>query len=66
FFLIGNIDKRAVAKGGETMHKEVDSKVPILKELGGYIPGLDHTVPVEITFDKFKEYGEYIKRHLYY
>ncbi len=66
FFLIGNIDKRAVAKGGETMHKEVDSKVPILKELGGYIPGLDHNVYVEITLDKFKEYAEYLKRYLPY
>jgi len=54
FFLIGNLDKRELAKGGEAMKKEIDSKVPILKELGGYIPGVDH-------FQKFKEYAEYLK-----
>jgi hypothetical protein len=29
FFLIGNLDKRELAKGGEVMKKEIDSKVPI-------------------------------------
>jgi uroporphyrinogen decarboxylase len=66
FFLIGNLDKRELAKGGEAMKKEIDSKVPILKELGGYIPGVDHLVPVEFSFQKFKEYAEYLKKHLIY
>jgi uroporphyrinogen decarboxylase len=66
FFLIGNLDKRELAKGGDAMRKEVYSKVPILKELGGYIPGIDHLVPVEFSFQKFKEYAEYLKKHLIY
>jgi len=64
FFLIGNLDKRALAKGGEAMKQEIDSKVPILKELGGYIPGVDHLVHVEFTYEKFKEYSEYLKKQL--
>ncbi len=64
FFLIGNLDKREIAKGGESMRREIDSKVPVLKELGGYIPGLDHLVPVEITFERFKEYCGYLKKLL--
>lgn len=60
-FLIGNLDKRALAKGGESMRGEVDSKVPVLKEEGGYIPGADHTIHVEFTFDKFKEYASHIR-----
>jgi len=64
FFLIGNLDKREIVKGGEPMKREIDSKVPVLKELGGYIPGLDHLVPVEFTFEKFKEYCEYLKKYL--
>ena len=48
------------------MRKEVDSKVPELKELGGYIPGMDHVVPPEVTFEKFKEYAEYVKGYLPY
>lgn len=64
FFLIGNLDKAELAKGAEAMTKEVDSKVPVLKEMGGYIPGADHLIPVDFTLDRFTEYSEYIKRHL--
>jgi len=64
-FLIGNLDKRELALGGDRMRKEVDRKVPVLKELGGYIPGADHLIHVEFTFEKFKEYADYIKKYLY-
>ena len=63
-FLIGNLDKVELVKGGQAMRKEIDSKVPILKEMGGYIPGADHNVPVEMTLERFKEYAEYIKKFL--
>jgi len=65
-FLAGNLDKRELAKGGEAMRREVDSKVPVLKEMGGYIPGVDHLVHVEFTLQKFEEYTEYLKKHLPY
>jgi hypothetical protein len=63
-FLIGNLDKREIAKGGEAMRKEVDSKLPLMKGFGGYIAGLDHLVPIEFTFQRFKEYADYIKTQL--
>jgi uroporphyrinogen decarboxylase len=66
FFLIGNLDKRELAKGGEAMRKEVDSKVPVLKELGGYIPSADHVIQPEFSLDCFKEYAEYMKSILPY
>jgi len=65
-FLAGNLDKRELAKGGEAMRREVDSKVPALKEMGGYIPGVDHLVHVEFTLQTFQEYAEYLKRLLPY
>jgi len=65
-FLAGNLDKRELAKGGEAMRREVDSKVPVMKELGGYIPGVDHLVHVEFTYERFKEYADYLKKHLPY
>jgi len=65
-FLVGNLDKRELAKGGEAMRKEVDSKVPVLKEMGGYIPGVDHAVHVEFTLQKFQEYAGYLQKHLPY
>jgi hypothetical protein len=53
-----------IAKGGEAMRKEVDSKLSVMKETGGYIAGLDHLVHVEFTLDKFKEYANYLKERL--
>ncbi|MBS7650433.1 hypothetical protein KEJ35_03650 [Candidatus Bathyarchaeota archaeon] len=65
-FIIGNLDKRELAKGGEAMRREVNSKVPILKEMGGYVPGADHLIHVEFTLEKFREYSDYIKTLLPY
>ena len=63
-FLAGNFDKREIAKGGEAMRSEIDSKLPLMKQTGGYIAGLDHLVHVEFTLDKFKEYANYLRRRL--
>lgn len=65
-FLIGNLDKRELAEGGERMRREVASKVPKLKEMGGYVPGADHVVHVEFRFRKFEEYARYMKSQLVY
>jgi hypothetical protein len=65
-FLLGNIDKRAVVEGGKAMRREVDSKVPSLKQAGGYIPSMDHCVPADCTLEKFREYVEYMKKQLPY
>jgi uroporphyrinogen decarboxylase len=63
-FLIGNLDKAELAKGGEAMTREVDLKVPVLKEMGGFIPGADHLIPAEFPLQRFNEYAEHIKRLL--
>jgi uroporphyrinogen decarboxylase len=65
-FLAGNLDKKEIAKGGEAMQKEIDSKIPYMKETGGYIAGLDHLVHVEFTLNRFKEYADYLKKKLPY
>ena len=46
------------------MRKEADSKVPILKELGGYIPSMHHVTPTFLRLDRFKEYAEYLNKYL--
>jgi len=63
-FLVGNLAKTELAQGGERMRREVDSKVPVLKEMGGYMPGSDHLIHVEFAFEKFMEYADYIKSKL--
>jgi hypothetical protein len=63
-FLSDNLDKRDIEKGGEAMRREIDSKLPLMKETGGYLAGLDHDVPVSFTLDRFREYAEYLKKQL--
>lgn len=53
-----------IAKGGESMRNEIDSKLPFMKETGGYVVSLDHDVPVEFTLERFKEYADYLKPRL--
>jgi len=60
----GNIDKEKVKAGGEKMRKEVNKKIETAKELGGYAVGLDHLVPGDISYNKFKEYSEYVKKNV--
>ncbi len=53
----GGIDKRAIAKGGETMRAEVMRVVPPLLKEGGFIPSCDHGVPPDISWPGFVEYA---------
>ncbi|MEM2175299.1 MAG: uroporphyrinogen decarboxylase family protein, partial [Candidatus Micrarchaeia archaeon] len=62
--LIGNIDKRAIAKGKEAIEKEIESKLPYLKKEGGYIPSLDHEVPPDIPYQNYMYYLEFISKFL--
>lgn len=52
----GGIDKRAIAAGGESLRSEVLRVVPPLLQEGGYIPGCDHGVPPDISWNNFVEY----------
>jgi uroporphyrinogen decarboxylase len=61
---LGNIDKRALAKGKEAIRHEIDQKVPYLIDQGGYIPGLDHTIPPDVSLENFKFYSTYLKKVL--
>jgi uroporphyrinogen decarboxylase len=50
------IDKRAIAKGGETMRQEVLRVVPPLMEEGGHILGVDHGIPSDIPWPNMVEF----------
>ncbi len=60
--IIGNIDKRALAKGKKEIEREVMSKVPQLLASGGYIPFVDHCVPPDVPFENFSYYLDLIKQ----
>jgi len=64
--LVGNIDKRVLVKGKEAIRREIESKVPVLIEDGGYIPAIDHFVPSDVPFKNFKYYIELLKEYIGY
>jgi uroporphyrinogen decarboxylase len=61
--MLGGIDKRAVAAGGDAMRSEVDRVMPLVAD-GGYIPELDHSAPPDISWQKFSDFTEYLKLSL--
>ena len=64
--LLGNIDKTLLLRGKDAIRREIDQKVPFLKEDGGYIPGLDHTIPPNASLESFTFYANCIKELLNY
>jgi len=61
--MMGGIDKKCVAIGGQTMRDEVDRVMPVV-ESGGYIPELDHSAPPDISWPNMCEYMEYLMMRL--
>jgi uroporphyrinogen decarboxylase len=58
----GGIDKRALAKDKRAIEDEVYSKVPFMLEHGGYIPGIDHAVPHDVSYQNYLYYRELITK----
>lgn len=48
----GGVDKRAMARGGEAIRREIARLQPAIEE-GGYIPGCDHAVPADVSWPNF-------------
>ncbi|MDR0730318.1 MAG: hypothetical protein LBF63_01530 [Treponema sp.] len=61
--LFGGIDKRALTKDRKTIDAELD-RVDSLFYRSGYMPGLDHLIHPEISFDNFKYFVEQLKIRL--
>jgi uroporphyrinogen decarboxylase len=57
----GGIDKRAIAKGGRAIRRELRRIEPVLKD-GGYIPGCDHGVPSDVSWPAFVDYTRLLAR----
>ena len=51
----GGIDKKALASGKAAIDQELDEKVPVVLS-GGYIPGVDHGVPPDVSWENFRYY----------
>jgi uroporphyrinogen decarboxylase len=62
--MFGNIDKRALIKNKESIKKELDSKMPFFVKDLGFVPSVDHCVPVDVSFENFSYYIELLKKYL--
>jgi uroporphyrinogen decarboxylase len=51
----GGINKQCIAKGGESLQAELNRLKPVIQS-GGYIPGCDHAVPPDVSWQNFLEY----------
>ena len=58
----GGIDKRAIARGGKVIEREVMRVVPPLLKDGGFIPPCDHGVPPDISWPDFIEYSRLLAK----
>jgi uroporphyrinogen decarboxylase len=60
--LMGNIDKRVLARTKEEIEREVLKKVPWLAMQGGYFPFVDHSVPPDVPLENFQYYLDLVKQ----
>ncbi|HIJ65982.1 MAG TPA: hypothetical protein HPP77_08510 [Candidatus Hydrogenedentes bacterium] len=58
--IIGGIDKFALAHGREAIDKEL-KKVPFMLTQGRYIPGLDHGVPPDVSWDNYRYFYDKLR-----
>ena len=50
------VDKRCMAKGGKVIEEELARIAPVIRD-GGFIPGCDHGVPFDISWQDFIHYS---------
>ena len=60
--IMGNIDKRVLAKDKASIEKEVMKKVPYLLHQGGYFPTVDHSCPPDVPFENFTYYLSLLRK----
>jgi uroporphyrinogen decarboxylase len=53
--LMGGVDKRNIAKGGDELVRELEYLAPLVEE-GGFIPHCDHLCPADVTLEKYRFY----------
>lgn len=59
--LWGGIDKRVLSKDKAAIEHELKRKVPQMMDSGGFIPGIDHTVPPDVPFENYVFYTELLR-----
>ncbi|MHC4252736.1 MAG: hypothetical protein ACYS9X_26760 [Planctomycetota bacterium] len=58
--MMGGLDKSALARGREAIDREL-AKVPFMLESGRYVPGLDHGVPLDVSWDDYRYFYDRLR-----
>lgn len=53
----GGMDKRVLAGDRASIRRMVEERVPLMRD-GGYVPGCDHAMPPDISWDNYRYYRE--------
>ena len=56
-----DVIERAIAKGGRIIEEELARIEPVVQD-GGFIPGCDHGVPPDISWQNFVEYSRLLAK----
>ena len=60
--LLGAFDKMCMSKGEEAMRMEFERLLPVMKQ-GGYIPGVDHQTPPEVSLENYRIYLKLLREY---
>jgi uroporphyrinogen-III decarboxylase len=61
--MLGGIDKTAMAEGPAAIDRELARIAPVIRS-GGYVPGCDHYVPPDVSWEHFAYYRHALARLL--
>ncbi len=59
----GGVDKIKLAKGKQEIRAELERLLPLVK-YGGFVPGVDHRVPADVSLENYKYYLK-LKRQMF-
>ena len=59
--MLGGLDKREMAVSRKAIDRELERAERLLP-LGGYVPGPDHTVPPDVSWENYKYYMERLRK----
>ena len=60
--VIGAFDKTVLNKGEDTMRKEFERLLPVMKQ-GGFIVGVDHQVPPNVSLQEYETYLKLMREY---
>ena len=60
--MVGGFDKTVIHLGEEAMRAEFERILPVIRS-GGYIPGVDHQTPPDVSLDNYRLYMDLLREY---